>query len=581
MQYRLTFFRILALLCLLSCSIGFISAMVHAEPTTKIQTTSSTRRINAPNLDGYGGDYLPAVFWLGQVDEISNHANGRIAYYQDKLSITFHVFDQWLWYDTTPTPAEFSNWDTVTLYLQTDGNQTGTPSNKAYQFSSQLNYFEARDNYQLVYRWNGAAWITDSAAFSTTTGWRGISLNDNNSGDRGWTTTFDIPFSSLGLSGPPTDGTIWGFAVVVHDRDDNSGTNIPAQTWPETINTQQPTTWGELHFGEASYQTTGAAPGGTTTIRQGLNGINVEDGHVGGSTNCGAAFDPNFFNGWGDANYARGTQINIQNQWDVADWPCFSKYYAKFPLTALPSNKVILSATLTMHQFGNANSSAAKPSYIQAFTIKDDWNEATLTWNNAPLAAENIAGAWVDVLTQFPGWPGVPISWDVTKAVQEAYEAGQSVNLALYSADGDYHSGKYFTSSDTEDWNAQARPTLNITWGEPAFELEVTPLSTNIPAKGSAQFTISINHNDGFAETVFISATSPSNDLSLTLSNNQISAPGGEITLEVMDNRSNPSSSGKIYAIPITTTSSSVTKSETIYLFINGTQIYLPLVEAK
>lgn len=579
MLYRPKISRFHLLLCLLCCGVVVITAIAQAKPITN-QTASPTRQINMPYLEGR--EYLPAVIWFGQVDGMNNHVNGRIAYYQDSLHFTFHIFDQWLWYDTTPTASEFKNWDTVTLYLQADGNRGVSPTTNAYQFSSQLkDYHEPTENFQTVNNWNGAAWVSNSASISTTTGWKGVALNNNDQGDRGWIATIDIPFSSLGLSTPPEAGTTWAFAVAVHDRDNNSGTNSSIQTWPESISSQQPTTWGTLHFGETTYSTSDAIPGGTTTIRQGLNGINVEDSHVGGSTICGAAFDPDFFNGWGDANYANDTQINIQNQWDVSDWPCFSKYYVKFPLTTLPANKSILSATLTMHQFGNASPSEANPSYIQAFTIHDDWRESTITWNNAPLAVENISGATVGVLTSFPDWPGIPIQWDVTKAVQEAYAGGQPVNLALYSADGDYHSGKYFSSSDVGDWNAQARPTLNITWGNPAFELEVTPKSAYIPANGVAQFNLLINHNSGFEETVFISATSPLNDLDITFSTDQISAPGGEVTLEITDNRSNPPLSGEIYAIPITTTSNSVTKSETIHLFINGSQIYLPIIESK
>jgi len=32
----------------------------------------------------------------------------------------------------------------------------------------------------------------------------------------------------------------------------------------------------------------------------------------------------------------------------------------------------------------------------------------------------------------------------------------------LYEADSAYHSGKYFTSSDTGDWNEAGRPTLQV-----------------------------------------------------------------------------------------------------------------------
>lgn len=45
---------------------------------------------------------------------------------------------------------------------------------------------------------------------------------------------------------------------------------------------------------------------------------------------------------------------------------------------------------------------APQPSYIQVLTVDQDWNENTLTWNNAPLAAENITGTWVDPLPFFP-----------------------------------------------------------------------------------------------------------------------------------------------------------------------------------
>jgi hypothetical protein len=45
--------------------------------------------------------------------------------------------------------------------------------------------------------------------------------------------------------------------------------------------------------------------------------------------------------------------------------------------------------------------------------------------------------------------------------------AGKPLNLVLYSSDDPYHSGKFFTTSDTPDWNATGRPTLTITWKNP------------------------------------------------------------------------------------------------------------------
>ncbi|MDT8304975.1 MAG: hypothetical protein RRC07_03480, partial [Anaerolineae bacterium] len=53
----------------------------------------------------------------------------------------------------------------------------------------------------------------------------------------------------------------------------------------------------------------------------------------------------------------------------------------------------------------------------------------------------------------------------VSRAVAQAHASGQPLRLVLYSADGAYHSGKYFSSSDVPAWNAAARPTLTVSWG--------------------------------------------------------------------------------------------------------------------
>jgi hypothetical protein len=205
-------------------------------------------------------------------------------------------------------------------------------------------------------------------------------------------------------------------------------------------------------------------------IRHDLNDANVVDAQVGGDTTCGQPYSPDFFNGWGDANYAGYEQINIQNQADVADWPCFSKYYVTLPLGAVPPGKVIISAKLKMFLFGNSGQGwepPPQPSLIQVLTVGEDWDENTITWNNAPLALENVGGTWVDPVEAFPGWLGIPYEWDVSGAVAEAYQTGEPLRLALYSADGAIHSGKYFISSDTGEWNADGRPTLSVVWGEP------------------------------------------------------------------------------------------------------------------
>ena len=74
---------------------------------------------------------------------------------------------------------------------------------------------------------------------------------------------------------------------------------------------------------------------------------------------------------------------------------------------------------------------ALHSSLIQVLTVGEDWNESTLTWNSAPLALENVAASWVDPLETPPPYPGVPRQWDVSRAVAEAYAAGQPVRGAI------------------------------------------------------------------------------------------------------------------------------------------------------
>jgi hypothetical protein len=430
----------------------------------RVQITG-TRRVNAPyNVTGAEA----AIFWFGRVTPTYNSVDGRVSYNDDYLYLRVAVFDRLLWYDISPSPDDLTSWDSVTLYLGTDGNLGNVADANTYRFDAQLVWWEPRDSFQAAYQGDGGGgWMATAVPFTTTSGWRGNEPNDDVD-DRGWVLTYYIPFDSLGLGGPPPQGTIWGMALAVHDRDDGGGTPIADQVWPETMASHQPGTWGQLAFGTPTYNPQAAVRGGTVTIRQGLEGATVVDADVGGSSVCGQLAAPAYFPTWGELNYAGKEFLNIQNQIDVADWPCFSKYYVTFPLDTVPTEKVIMSATLTLHLFGSAGAGwdpGPHPSLIQVLTVGQDWDESTLTWNNAPLAQENVSATWVDPVDEYTGPPGIPYEWDVSRAVADAYTLGTPLRLALYEADFAYHSGKYFHSSDVGDWNAEARPTLAITWG--------------------------------------------------------------------------------------------------------------------
>lgn len=483
-------FLVVALLLALAMTPG---APAHGQSGT-------VRRVNAPYFSGVMDFNQAAVFWFGRVSSTENYVDVRVGYTPVNLYVRLDVFDRYLFFDTTPSAPDLTSWDAATLYLSRDGNSGAAPSTNAYRLVAQLNQIGDSAAHRAAYRGDGSAWVPDSLAFDAVTTWQGNALNDGLD-DRGWGVSYRIPFASLGLAGPPAAGTVWGLALQLHDRDDLAGSPIPLKLWPEAMTGTQPATWGQIHFGLPGYTPPPSLPGGTVTIRQGLNGALVPDAGVGGTIGNLCPGDASFiWNQWGNLNFAGAPGVNVQNQGNIADWPCFSKYYLTFPLSALPAGKSIQSATLTLHQWGGSAPSLAKPSLLQALTVSGDWSESTLTWNNAPLALENVAQTWADVVDDcgVPGgtpWPCVERQFDVSRAVAQAYAAGAPLRLAIYEADLAMHSGKYFTTSDEADWNAAGRPTLSVVWGEtfPPLSKRARPLG--VETGDSVTYTLQWNGN--------------------------------------------------------------------------------------
>lgn len=474
----------LTALAMLGCTL--LAGLPQPTPLSEaLAQNASTPRVNVPFFDGAIRFPEMAIFWFGRITPTENYADVRVGYNAQQLYVYVAVSDRHLWYDTTPSPSELTDWDAVTLYLSLAEISNIGPS--TYRFVAQLSAGDTPMNYQQAYQGTGTGWTPVAVNFETQPGWRGNALNDDTESDRGWAMSFYIPFTSLGLAEAPAPQTRWRMAVVVHDRDDAAGTPIPDKSWPPSFSPTNPLSWGVLSFGLPSYTPPPATPGETVIIRDGLSGAVVPDAGVGGTTpNLCPGDEEYIWNSWGEDNFGNAPDFNIQNQSDIADWPCFSKYYVTFPLGAIPPGKVILSATLTIYQFGNSGDpnapDAPGPSWIQVLTTDSDWDEQTISWNTAPLASENIGGAWVPTIApnEWPGWPGVPRTFDVSLAVARAYNAGQPVRLILYEADSQYHSGKYFVSSDTGDWNAQGRPTLTVVWGNP---------TNSSPSSGSSEWT--------------------------------------------------------------------------------------------
>ncbi|MCS7011108.1 MAG: DNRLRE domain-containing protein [Anaerolineales bacterium] len=423
-------------------------------------------RINAP---GFGAQEVPfeqtSIAWFGYLSPESNFTDIRVGYNDAYLYVYLAIFDRHLWYEEQPVQQRLTDWDAVTLFLDTSGGEALSPA--SWKFVAQL-YGEPSPERRAAYRWNGANWELTELAFEAIPGWRGNALNNNEDTDRGWAMGFTVPFSVLGLVTAPVEGTTWRIAVITHDRDEQDGPVLPEQFWPPSFRAEMPACWGWLRFGLPEYHRDASATGSLLIVRPTQDSPLVPDADVGGASSNQCPGDENhIWNEWANRNYGHAPDFNIQNQSDVADWPCFSKYYITFSLEGLPAGKRIVSATLTLYQFGSAGGDQARPSWIQVLIAAEDWQEETITWNNAPLAYENIGGTWVDPITEHPGWPGIPRSWDVTYAVARAYARREPLRLVLYESGSAYHSGKYFVSSDTGDWNAAGRPRLEVVWGEP------------------------------------------------------------------------------------------------------------------
>ncbi len=447
--------------------------LVSVESPPAVIPYTSPYRINARFLSDDTWLAPTAITWFGQLSLSDNYVDARVGYTPTELVVRMTVLDRLLFYDTTPSAADLTNYDAVVLFLRTDGPAGSAPDASSYKFVAQSFPFDKDPTpFKAAYRGNGTKWQAANLPFNIKPVYRGGGGYNNMQDNQGWSITYYIPYTSLGLSGQPATGTVWGIGATVYDRDDPTA-SVHSISWPPEMEQTVPSKWAQLGFGFPQYTAAAHQNERSITIRRGLNATNVPDAAVGGSTVCGQGVD-NYFLDWGnkpESFYANktvnNTQFNIQNQGDLSDFPCFSKYYVTFPLNAIPAGKVIVSAKLVLHHWGGAATTSGTESFIHVMSVADDWNESTLTWNNAPLPIENFDYQKVQPLPNDPGPIGIAYTWSVTPALVSAYQSGQPLRLVLYSTDEAMDSGKYFWASNRPD-GEESRPTLLVTYGDPA-----------------------------------------------------------------------------------------------------------------
>jgi hypothetical protein len=220
----------------------------------------SLPRINAPRFSGEIPFGQTAIAWFGRVSPSQNYADIRVGYNANELYVYIAVFDRHLWYDENPTPDTLTQWDAVTLLIDTAGQDRLSAS--SWRFVAQLSG-DPSEAHRAVYRGSPTGWQAVQVPVRTVPGWRGNALNNDDDTDRGWAMGFTIPFSSLEVGGAPPEGTVWRMAVLLHDRDDPRTPPTTYQSWPPGASQNSAVCWGFLHFGLPTYRAT-ANPNGYT-----------------------------------------------------------------------------------------------------------------------------------------------------------------------------------------------------------------------------------------------------------------------------------------------------------------------------
>ena len=553
--------------------LAIAGSLLFPQPSSAQQNNIPT--IHVPYFAAGANPGQGSIFWLGKVEHGTNYADVRIAY--DDLALVFimHIFDRRVSYDDKAAGAgNLTQFDSVSLYLDTQSDLAAPLAGGSRRFDAAVSWWEPRDNYQRVYTWDGSSWQAATAAFETEPGFR-AGLNDDTD-DRGWTMRYRVPFASMGVGAAPAQGSVMRLALALHDRDELDQPVLPDQYWPAGAAVNRPATWGLITFGVPDYTAPSVVAPQLLTLRHGVDGVVVPDAAVGGHSECGYKYDPNYFDGWGEANYAGYAQFNVQNQWDVADWPCFSKFYLTFPLSSLPQASGVVSATLTLYMFGNAGYGPgdAKPSYMQVARAAENWTEQTVTWNNAPPVLENYTWSWVQPVDNANDHSGRPRTWDLSRAVADAYAGGEPLRLVVYSTDGDYHSGKYFWAAEADK---EVRPRLDIMWGAAGFSLSTTPVKQMIHSGETAEFDVNVKALRAGESVVVEAGASTPPGLQVAVTPEQVTAPGGKAIVTLKDTVA--TQEARVYRVPLTVRNGADTRSVELIVFVNGRLLFLPVIK--
>lgn len=169
-----------------------------------------------------------------------------------------------------------------------------------------------------------------------------------------------------------------------------------------------------------------------------------------------------------DNNYGDETSLKVWRSGNNRE-----RVYIQFNLSSLPSGITISSATLELYRYDGGSSTT-----IGTYMVSTSWDEATITWNNAPTIDDMIDSISVDSLDGYK-------NWTVTSVASAAYLGSGILNMALKatSETGNYH--QYFRSKEA---GTDQRPVLEIIYTSP---------SDNLPYDTQREYSIKLTDAGG------------------------------------------------------------------------------------
>lgn len=174
-----------------------------------------------------------------------------------------------------------------------------------------------------------------------------------------------------------------------------------------------------------------------------------------------------------DAVTESGVKYNMYIGWDE-QYYLSERLYLKFDLeNNIPSGSTIESAVLRLYNkyapsIGESPFVPEKTIIIDARGVSgDNWDETTLTWNNAPSMGATVLDSQTidkalgdpsDVPAEWEWW-----SWDVTSYVQNEFAGDNTVSIGLMSRNENTDDAVvWFYAKDADE--GQPRPHLLVTY---------------------------------------------------------------------------------------------------------------------